>query len=57
MWQPRFEQFTKLDGTVQKIGWIVVDEAGKAYEEGGAVPTSYYREDAQELADRLNQAK
>ena len=54
MWRPSLDQFTKPDGEIQRIGWIVVDEAGRAYEEGGAVPVSFYREDAQELADRLN---
>lgn len=57
MYRPHFDQFTKPGGTVQRIGWIVVDEAGKPYvNEKGAIPASFEREDAQDLADELNRA-
>ncbi|MDH7453595.1 hypothetical protein QF205_11025 [Luteimonas composti] len=55
MWTPHLEQFELPDGTWQKVGWVLVDEADRRYEgPEGAVVTGFSRGEMQELADQLN---
>jgi hypothetical protein len=36
MWTPKLKTLTLPNGTVQKVGWILVDEAGEPYKRGEA---------------------
>ncbi|MGY0611942.1 hypothetical protein [Luteimonas sp. A501] len=45
------------DGTIQKIGWVLINEAGDHYcppEHPGAALTGFVPEQMQRLADELN---
>jgi hypothetical protein len=58
MWAPQLEQYEKPDGSIQLIGWILVNEAGEHYmttEHGrAATVTGFTRKEMQGLADELN---
>jgi hypothetical protein len=56
MYTPKLKTLTLPNGTVQKIGWILVDEAGEPYKRGEAIPAGESPEQMQELADELNAA-
>lgn len=55
MWQPKLERYTRPDGSEGKIGWILVDEAGRSYKHpSGGIVTDFAPEPMQRLADQLN---
>lgn len=55
MWTPHLEKYTRPDGVEQKIGWVLVDEAGNRYvTETGAAVTGFTPEEMQALADKVN---
>lgn len=54
MWTPKLEKYTRPDGTEQKIGWVIVNDAGEPHTVQGAAVTGFTREEMQALADELN---
>ena len=55
MWTPHLEKYKRSDGIEQKIGWVLVNEAGDRYVTAtGATVTGFTPEEMQQLADELN---
>lgn len=57
MWKPELEQYRDGAGQTWRIGWVLVDDAGRRYrapEHPGAITAGFTREEMQGLADQLN---
>lgn len=55
MWTPHLEQYQDDAGRVQRIGWVLVDEAGARHQHPDVgIVTGFTREEMQRLADELN---
>lgn len=60
MWKPELEQYWDGAGQTWRIGWVLVDDAGRRFcapEHPDAITTGFTREEMQGLADQLNAGK
>lgn len=57
MWRPQLEQYEREDGSIQKIGWTLVNYAGQPFADAaGAIVTGFTREEMLDLAQQHNGA-